>query len=96
MRTIEEVLGWLKSRELSDYTEDGGFRIHGDGELFRRQIVAFIESPPPCKHENRSFMTTLNVAAFLVRMAVNPRCLVKPQYTDAKFCPDCGERLVKE
>lgn len=46
-------------------------------------LISFIDSPPPCKHPSRT-----------IYIRVPDGAVTYPIPTPAKFCPDCGERLI--
>lgn len=79
MRTIEETREWAQNRldTLSRYPFC---------EACLNALIAFIDSPPPCKHKN----------AFRYQEYSYIERLYRREAEASTFCPDCGERLVPE
>ena len=98
MRTAEEIKAEIKrkwDKIEAGPVEDRFKRSNCQGCL--QDLLQFIDSEPACKHPNARYFTKWDgVAIGLGQLLVSLRGATVPETPkpkQAKFCPDCGEKL---
>lgn len=99
MRTIEEVREWISAQCVD--LASGSPEKNGQCLGCLSSILTFIDSDPPCKHPNRRFyewgtfskMLFLNACARFGATNTGELFKSKCKPVNAKYCPDCGQKL---